>query len=67
MALFGPEMMIEIAKPEPVSNVIRWSDLERLNKERDLIGIYISGHPLDSYRIILENVCNTQMAQLEDR
>lgn len=66
MSLFGPGMMVEIAKPEPSSNVERWSDLERLNKERDLIGIYISGHPLDSYKIILENVCSVRMAQLED-
>lgn len=66
MSLFGPGMMVEIAKPEPASGVERWSDLERLNKERDLIGIYISGHPLDSYKIILENVCSIRMAQLED-
>lgn len=66
MSLFGPGMMVEIAKPEPASGVERWSDLERLNKERDLIGIYISGHPLDSYKIILENVCSVRMAQLED-
>lgn len=66
MSLFGPGMMVEIAKPEPANGVERWSDLERLNKERDLIGIYISGHPLDSYKIILENVCSVRMAQLED-
>lgn len=66
MSLFGPGMMVEIAKPEPASGVERWSDLERLNKERDLIGIYISGHPLDFYKIILENVCSVRMAQLED-
>lgn len=44
-----------------------WSQLERLNKEKDLVGIYISGHPLDEYRVILENVCNVGMAQLENK
>ena len=66
-SLFGPSEVLEIAKPEPPKNVERWSDLERLNRERDLIGIYISGHPLDSYRIIVEDVCNMRMTQLEDK
>ena len=37
-------------------------DLERLNKERDLVGIYLSAHPLDEFSIVLEHVCNTRMA-----
>ena len=66
MSLFGPMETLEIAKPEPSKDIQRWSDLERLNRERDLIGIYISGHPLDSYKIIVNNVCNMRMSQLED-
>ncbi len=65
-SLFGATEAIETTQPEPPKNIERWSDLERLNKERDLIGIYISGHPLDSYRIIIEKVCNMHMDQLED-
>jgi DNA polymerase-3 subunit alpha len=57
---------IEIARPQPPKNDIRWSDIERLNKERDLVGIYLSAHPLDEYRIILENLCNTRCAELAD-
>ena len=66
MSLFGPEEMVEMAKPQPPQQYPRWSDLERLNRERDLIGIYISGHPLDEYRIILEEVCTTQLADIAD-
>ena len=66
LSLFGPTETIEIAKPEPPKEIERWSDLKRLNRERDLIGIYISGHPLDAYKIIIEEVCNTQMVQLEN-
>ena len=65
-SLFGPEEMIEIAQPQPSKEYLRWSDLERLNRERDLIGIYISGHPLDEYRIILEHVCNVTLTQIAD-
>jgi DNA polymerase-3 subunit alpha len=65
-SLFGADEAVDIAKPE-IPNCEAWSDLVRLNKEKDLIGIYLSAHPLDAYRIILSYVCNTGMADLEDR
>ena len=58
---------VEIARPQPPKNDIRWSDIERLNKERDLVGIYLSAHPLDEYRIILDNLCNARCVELADR
>ncbi|MGL4519747.1 MAG: DNA polymerase III subunit alpha [Phocaeicola sp.] len=64
-SLFGGDNVIEIATPEIVSAPI-WGDLEKLNKERELVGIYLSAHPLDEYAIILENVCTTRMAELSD-
>ena len=66
-SLFG--MMgeeVEIAQPQPPKNDIRWSDIERLNKERELVGIYLSAHPLDEYKIILDNLCNTKCVELAD-
>ena len=36
---------------------VAWTDLERLDKERDLIGHYLSAHPLDEYSEVLERVC----------
>ena len=56
---------MEIATPEIIPGKPE-SDLERLNKERELVGIYLSAHPLDDYAVILEHVCNAQMAQLAD-
>ena len=58
---------VEIAQPPVPKNDVRWSDIERLNKERDLVGIYLSAHPLDEYKIILDNLCNTRCAELADR
>ncbi len=58
---------VEIAQPQPPKNEVRWSDIERLNKERELVGIYLSAHPLDEYKIILDNLCNTRCAELADR
>ena len=64
-SLFGGDDAVEIATPS-IPEAEPWSDLERLNRERDLVGIYLSAHPLDEYRIILEHVCNTGMKELED-
>ena len=58
---------IEIATPTIPKTDIRWSDIERLNKERDLVGIYLSAHPLDEYRVILDNMCNTKCTELGDK
>ena len=66
-SLFGGENVIDVATPEIPQGVERWSDLDRLNRERDLVGIYLSAHPLDEFSIVLEHVCNTRMADLEDK
>lgn len=64
-SLFGGEMAVEIATPEIIP-APAWSDLERLNRERELVGIYLSAHPLDEYAVVLENVCNVHMDELAD-
>ncbi len=64
-SLFDDVADIEIAKPEPPADYVKWSDIERLNRERDLVGIYISGHPLDDYAVILNNVCTLHAADLD--
>ena len=58
---------VEIATPPIPKTDERWSDIERLNKERDLVGIYLSAHPLDEYKIILDNLCNARCSELADR
>ncbi len=65
-SLFGGFDDVEIATP-PITKAEPWSDIERLNKERDLVGIYISAHPLDEYKIVLEHLCNTRCTELEDK
>lgn len=65
-SLFGGDDFVAIAKPE-LPSCERWGDLERLNKEKELVGIYLSAHPLDEYRIILTYVCNTSMSEINDR
>ena len=65
-SLFGGFDGVEIATPPIPKTDIHWSDIERLNKERDLVGIYLSAHPLDEFRIVLDNLCNTHCQELAD-
>ena len=66
-SLFGSfDDAVAIQTPPLVKADERWSDIERLNKERELVGIYLSAHPLDEFRIVLDNLCNTRCDELAD-
>jgi len=67
-SLFGGDAAssIEIAVPA-LPECTPWTDIERLNLEKDLVGIYISAHPLDEYAVILNNVCNTKVTEFDDK
>jgi DNA polymerase-3 subunit alpha len=64
-SLFGDSNFVNISKPE-VPKCEPWSGLELLNREKELVGIYLSAHPLDDYRIILEYICNAKASELND-
>ena len=65
-SLFGDFGDVEIQRPAVPKSDMRWSDIERLNKERELVGIYLSAHPLDEFKIVLDNLCNTRCEELAD-
>ena len=65
-SLFGATDAVEIATP-PIPNADPWSSIERLNRERDLVGIYLSAHPLDDFKLVLTGMCNTHCAELDDK
>jgi len=65
-SLFGDSADVMIATPAvPVAEA--WNDIEKLNRERELVGIYLSAHPLDEYGFILETMCNTRCKELENK
>ncbi|MDR2885478.1 MAG: DNA polymerase III subunit alpha, partial [Rikenellaceae bacterium] len=64
-SLFGGAADADIQKPQPPEGA-EWTQLEMLNKEREVIGIYLSSHPLDEYSIIIRNFTNTQLTDLEN-
>ncbi|MDE2392958.1 MAG: DNA polymerase III subunit alpha [Cytophagales bacterium] len=56
----------DIAKPRiPTSEP--WSVMEQLKNEKEVVGVYISGHPLDEYKTEIANFCNSNTGQLESR
>ncbi|MDE5999524.1 MAG: DNA polymerase III subunit alpha [Bacteroidaceae bacterium] len=65
-SLFG-SMELAVSHPPLPKDIPTWGNLERLNKERELVGIYLSAHPLDEYSVILDYVCNTKLPQLEEQ
>ncbi len=65
-SLFGAFDAIEVATP-PIPHAEPWSQLERLNRERDLVGMYLSAHPLDPYYIEVNYGCDTPLAEVKSK
>ena len=63
--LFGDAPGIQYPKPE-IPRGEEWTKVERLNRERELIGIFLSAHPLDDYRLEIENLTTHSLSDLED-
>lgn len=61
-SLFGLDA-VEVLKPM-IPAALPWSTLERLNNERELVGIYLSAHPLDEYQVLLQETCNLPMERV---
>ncbi|GHS99007.1 DNA-directed DNA polymerase [Bacteroidia bacterium] len=64
-SLFGGFDSVDIAKPD-IPKAEPWSNIERLNKEKELVGIYLSSHPLDEHYIALNYVCTLKMKDFDE-
>ena len=65
MSLFGGESEVDVPEPA-VPKCETWGNLEQLRREKEVVGIYISGHPLDDFKHELHNFCNISLSQLQD-
>lgn len=64
-SLFGGGDTVDIQPPTlPVAE--EWNQLQMLNKEREMIGLYLSAHPLDEYKVILNHMCKAHLSDLSD-
>jgi DNA polymerase-3 subunit alpha len=62
-SLFGGDVALEISDPE-VPQCAPWEKLDQLTKEKEVTGLYITGHPLDDYRFEMESFCNITLENL---
>ena len=65
VSLFGEASDVQIAEPV-VPPCEEWTTMEKLAKEKEVVGIYISGHPLDDYRFEMKYFCNVRLAHLKN-
>jgi DNA polymerase-3 subunit alpha len=64
-SLFGGEEEVEISEPQLPAKIEPWTALEQLSKEKEVVGFFISGHPLDPYKLVIEHRSNANCAQLK--
>ncbi|MGZ4118538.1 MAG: DNA polymerase III subunit alpha, partial [Bacteroidia bacterium] len=64
VSLFGEDSAIDMPEPKiPVCE--QWSNLEQLKNEKDVVGFFISGHPLDTYKLEMENFCFHNLSDIK--
>ena len=64
-SLFGGGGHVDIQRPT-MPTCADWKPLETLGKEREMIGLYLSAHPLDDYKVIIDHMCKTQLTDLDN-
>ena len=65
VSLFGAASDVQIAEPL-VPPCEDWGTMEKLSREKEVVGIYISGHPLDDFKIEMKTFCNGNIALFND-
>ncbi|MEN8230759.1 MAG: DNA polymerase III subunit alpha, partial [Bacteroidota bacterium] len=63
--LFGEISSITISKPEP-PDVNEWDSTTKCKREKELIGIYLTSHPLDRYKLEIDSFCPNTLQELGD-
>ncbi len=64
-SLFGGDTGVATPKPK-ITPIEPFGEIEKLNIEKEVVGLYISGHPLDKFSFEISNFCNAQLSDLND-
>lgn len=65
VSLFGEANGTAVIEPT-IPQAEEWSSMYKLNREKEVVGIFISGHPLDDFRLEIDSFCNGNVAMLND-
>jgi DNA polymerase-3 subunit alpha len=64
ISMFGEDTAVDMPEPKiPVCEV--WSNLVQLKNEKDVVGFFISGHPLDTYKLEMDNFCHHAIGDIK--
>ena len=64
VSLFQNSSDVQVAELQ-VPETKQWNTIEKLSREREVIGIYISGHPLDDFKVEMESFCNANVSMFK--
>jgi len=64
-SLFGGSIASYVPEPA-MPDAEEWPLIEKLKYEKEVIGIYLTGHPLDNYKLEMDKYCNTTIAELKN-
>ncbi|NJX14870.1 DNA polymerase III subunit alpha [Tamlana crocina] len=65
VSLFGEASEVQIEEPQ-VPPCEEWGTMEKLSKEREVVGVYISGHPLDDFKLEMKTFCNAKVGMFHN-
>lgn len=65
-SLFGDDVMNDIQEP-PLGSISPWAVLEQLQREKEVVGIFLTAHPLDAFTLELSHFCNATLKDLEEQ
>ena len=65
VSLFGESSDVQIDEPL-IPPCQLWGAMEKLAREKEVVGIYISGHPLDDFKIEMQSFCNGDISVFRD-
>jgi len=60
----GTSMMVQ--QPAHSTTAEEWGKLELLNREKEVVGLYLSAHPLDDFKLVIDRFCTTKISELAD-
>lgn len=65
VSLFGNASNVQFPEPD-VPNCHEWSNMRKLKAEKEVIGIYISGHPLNDYKYEVDSICTSNLKKIKN-
>ncbi len=64
VSLFGEASDVQLPEPQ-IPKCEKWGNIQELKAEKEVVGVYISGHPLDDFELVMQRYCNIDLANLQ--